>query len=144
MEMPIEQEMLPKDKYTVFDRKVKRYRKGIHSTCERTGYNGGGQRDANVEQRYRSGRESVRDSILLVSRRITETRCILTVFIPSASDMALDWANETFNPATASSLYIRTRSLHKLPEALSRRNNGLRYVKLSVTFQCILCSFASF
>jgi hypothetical protein len=31
LEMPTEQEMLPKDKYTVFDRKVKRYRKGIHS-----------------------------------------------------------------------------------------------------------------
>jgi hypothetical protein len=30
-EMPTEEEMLPKDKYTVFDRKVKRYRKGIHS-----------------------------------------------------------------------------------------------------------------
>jgi hypothetical protein len=33
MEMPTEEEMLPKDKYSVFDRKVKRYRKGIHSTC---------------------------------------------------------------------------------------------------------------
>lgn len=31
-EMPTEAEMLPKDKYTMFDRKVKRYRKGIHST----------------------------------------------------------------------------------------------------------------
>lgn len=31
MEMPTEEEMLPKDKYSVFDRKVKRYRKGIHS-----------------------------------------------------------------------------------------------------------------
>jgi hypothetical protein len=30
-EMPTEQEMLPRDKYTVFDKKVKRYRKGIHS-----------------------------------------------------------------------------------------------------------------
>jgi hypothetical protein len=30
-EMPIEQEMLPKDKYTIFDRKEKKYRKGIHS-----------------------------------------------------------------------------------------------------------------
>ncbi|KAL6711518.1 54S ribosomal protein L31, mitochondrial [Coniothyrium glycines] len=30
VEMPTEAEMLPKDKYTVFDRKVKRYRKGIH------------------------------------------------------------------------------------------------------------------
>jgi len=31
-EMPTEQEMLPRDKYTMFDRKEKRYRKGIHST----------------------------------------------------------------------------------------------------------------
>ncbi|KAL8899211.1 MAG: hypothetical protein Q9192_001683 [Flavoplaca navasiana] len=29
-EMPREEEMRPKDKYTVFDRKEKRYRKGIH------------------------------------------------------------------------------------------------------------------
>lgn len=31
-EMPTEAEMLPKDKYTMFDRNAKRYRKGIHST----------------------------------------------------------------------------------------------------------------
>lgn len=30
-EMPTEAEMLAKDKYTMFDRKAKRYRKGIHS-----------------------------------------------------------------------------------------------------------------
>lgn len=30
-EMPTEAEMLPKDKYTMFDRKAKKYRKGIHS-----------------------------------------------------------------------------------------------------------------
>lgn len=30
-EMPREEEMLAKDKYTIFDRKEKRYRKGIHS-----------------------------------------------------------------------------------------------------------------
>ncbi|CAF9935339.1 MAG: hypothetical protein HETSPECPRED_009752 [Heterodermia speciosa] len=30
-EMPSEEEMVPRDKYTVFDRKEKRYRKGIHS-----------------------------------------------------------------------------------------------------------------
>jgi len=30
-EMPREEEMLPKDKYTIFDKKEKRYRKGIHS-----------------------------------------------------------------------------------------------------------------
>ncbi|KAF6230647.1 hypothetical protein HO173_011184 [Letharia columbiana] len=29
-EMPTEAEMRPKDKYTMFDRKEKRYRKGIH------------------------------------------------------------------------------------------------------------------
>ncbi|KZF21621.1 mitochondrial 54S ribosomal protein YmL31 [Xylona heveae TC161] len=29
-EMPAEPEMLPKDKYTIFDRKEKKYRKGIH------------------------------------------------------------------------------------------------------------------
>lgn len=29
-EMPTEAEMLPRDKYTMFDRKAKRYRKGIH------------------------------------------------------------------------------------------------------------------
>ena len=29
-EMPTEQEMLPRDKYTIFDRKAKNYRKGIH------------------------------------------------------------------------------------------------------------------
>lgn len=30
-DMPTEAEMLPRDKYTVFDRNAKRYRKGIHS-----------------------------------------------------------------------------------------------------------------
>ena len=29
--MPKEEEMLPRDKYTMFDKKVKNYRKGIHS-----------------------------------------------------------------------------------------------------------------
>ena len=29
--MPREEEMLPKDKYTIFDRKERKYRKGIHS-----------------------------------------------------------------------------------------------------------------
>jgi hypothetical protein len=30
-EMPREEEMLPKDKYSIFDRKEKTYRKGVHS-----------------------------------------------------------------------------------------------------------------
>lgn len=29
--MPREEEMLPKDKYTIFDKKERKYRKGIHS-----------------------------------------------------------------------------------------------------------------
>ena len=33
MEMPSEQQMRPKDKYTMFDRKEKKYRKGVHSEC---------------------------------------------------------------------------------------------------------------
>lgn len=41
-EMPREEEMLPKDKYTIFDRKEKKYRKGIHSMllrfCSGCGY----------------------------------------------------------------------------------------------------------
>lgn len=45
-EMPREEEMLPKDKYTIFDRKEKRYRKGIHSRISpnlesRTGHGSG-------------------------------------------------------------------------------------------------------
>lgn len=67
MEMPTEPEMLPKDKYSVFDRKVKRYRKGIHSTRATVRVEGTA---ANVQQRYRSGRESAKDSILLVSRQV--------------------------------------------------------------------------
>lgn len=31
-EMPAEEEMRPKDKYTMFDRKVRGFRKGVHST----------------------------------------------------------------------------------------------------------------
>ncbi|PHH73589.1 hypothetical protein CDD82_5371 [Ophiocordyceps australis] len=30
-EMPTEPEMLPRDKYTLFDRKARKYRKGLHS-----------------------------------------------------------------------------------------------------------------
>lgn len=36
-QMPTEQEMLPRDKYTMFDRKEKKYRKGIHSMSRKIG-----------------------------------------------------------------------------------------------------------
>ena len=32
--MPTEKEMRPKDKYTMFDRKEKNYRKGVHSELD--------------------------------------------------------------------------------------------------------------
>lgn len=40
-EMPKEEEMRAKDKYTIFDRKEKRYRKGIHSMSCPRGMTGG-------------------------------------------------------------------------------------------------------
>lgn len=65
-EMPREEEMLPKDKYTIFDRKEKKYRKGIHSQWHPK------SKKFLIEtllilishQNYPSGRESVSESIL--------------------------------------------------------------------------------
>lgn len=39
-EMPREEEMLAKDKYTIFDRKEKTYRKGIHSEIGNSAHGG--------------------------------------------------------------------------------------------------------
>lgn len=76
-EMPTEAEMLPKDKYTIFDRKAKRYRKGIHSTFFATGRS---HRDAmrsltnHSLQSCRSGREYHRDSTRRVTRPMVRSR----------------------------------------------------------------------
>lgn len=74
--MPTEAEMLPKDKYTMFDRKEKRYRKGIHSRSLHHSRSGGGpavrvhvwnEVDADFTvclfllQNYRNGLESHND-----------------------------------------------------------------------------------
>lgn len=62
-EMPIEQEMIPKDKYTIFDRKEKKYRKSIRSEQRTVG--------KGVEymlirlQSCRNGREFRKESIPL-------------------------------------------------------------------------------
>jgi hypothetical protein len=95
MEMPTEEEMLPKDKYSVFDRKVKRYRKGIHSTSGSGGVVSGEQ-NANVQQRYRSGRGSARDSILLVSRRSVGYRVYIICHYTFASDSAHGRTNNAY------------------------------------------------
>jgi hypothetical protein len=86
-EMPTEQEMLPKDKYSVFDRKVKRYRKGIHSEFGLVWYWWDVIADW-LLQRCRSGRESARDSTPRVSRCVEKKRerecgvlCILPVML---------------------------------------------------------------
>jgi len=63
--MPTEAEMLPKNKYTIFDRKAKKYRKGIHSMflSFASVY---AQRDGGTDhsQNYRNGREYHKESIL--------------------------------------------------------------------------------
>lgn len=64
-EMPIEQEMVPKDKYTMFDRKEKKYRKGIHSECIHISRICPNIRFLTISQSYRSGRESRNVSTLL-------------------------------------------------------------------------------
>lgn len=83
-EMPKEGEMVARDKYTVFDRKAKRYRKGIHSEwlfllgVWLRGWEGGLgdliEGDGLIvlcEQRYQNGQESVRGSIRRGSRIYT-------------------------------------------------------------------------
>ena len=65
--MPLEQEMVPKDKYTIFDRKEKKYRKGIHS--EFTGANIGGNDMLILLQSYRSGQDCPRESTLQDTER---------------------------------------------------------------------------
>jgi hypothetical protein len=63
-EMPREEEMLPKDKYTIFDRKEKSYRKGIHSmTISIPDYG----RNTDISQNYPNGPASVNVSILPAS-----------------------------------------------------------------------------
>ncbi|KAL8817441.1 MAG: hypothetical protein Q9223_003726 [Gallowayella weberi] len=73
-EMPREEEMRPKDKYTVFDRKEKRYRKGVHKAIgmvekgEKSGWMDGKIMNvltSGYVQKYRSGRELASGSILL-------------------------------------------------------------------------------
>ena len=85
-QMPTEAEMRPKDKYTVFDRKVKRYRKGIHSKCHTDFYSGGhitgkelyhrvvdilSEWKLTISQRFPNGRESAKGLTHLVSRWMT-------------------------------------------------------------------------
>lgn len=73
-EMPREEEMLPKDKYTIFDRKEKKYRKGIHSTFIQESLNMPPISLSFVQginkplQSSRNGPESAKGSIHLVSR----------------------------------------------------------------------------
>jgi hypothetical protein len=85
MEMPTEEEMLPKDKYTVFDRKVKRYRKGIHS--KRNSAWPSLWMYADGAQRCQSGRESASASTRLVSRRTRHGMCGIHLF----KWIGLDW-----------------------------------------------------
>ena len=64
-EMPTEQEMLPRDKYTMFDRKEKKYRKGIHSKLAESANRKAEGILMNL-QSYQNGRDYHNDSILPV------------------------------------------------------------------------------
>lgn len=68
-EMPVEQEMVPKDKYTIFDRKEKKYRKSIRSEFLRNELLKG-EGELIILQSCRSGRESPNESILLDTDRM--------------------------------------------------------------------------
>jgi type II restriction/modification system DNA methylase subunit YeeA len=69
-EMPVEQEMVPKDKYTIFDRKEKKYRKSIRSKFL-------WNEEFNVAemltmlQSCQNGQECHNESILLVTDRMS-------------------------------------------------------------------------
>lgn len=73
-EMPREEEMLPKDKYTIFDRKEKRYRKGIHSESTSSHRSSGTKFHL---QNFPSGQESASESIRQVSDPSKEALCYL-------------------------------------------------------------------
>ena len=49
-EMPVEQEMVPRDKYTIFDRKEKKYRKSIRSEFLLVGFSEGGREADNIAE----------------------------------------------------------------------------------------------
>jgi hypothetical protein len=66
-EMPIEQEMVPKDKYTMFDRKEKKYRKGIHSECPEFSRMCANFNILKELQNYQNGPEFRNGSILLAT-----------------------------------------------------------------------------
>jgi hypothetical protein len=68
-EMPTEAEMLPKDKYTMFDRKAKRYRKGIHSMSLCLDYPIARISMLTIAQNCPSGQGYPSESTLLVTRK---------------------------------------------------------------------------
>ena len=80
MEMPTEAEMLPKDKYTIFDRKEKKYRKGIHSKWKALYERLSMVSLIGYLQNYRSGRECRRGLILQGFNIIS---ALLKVFLPT-------------------------------------------------------------
>ncbi|KAB8748971.1 hypothetical protein FH972_026522 [Carpinus fangiana] len=104
-EMPREEEMLAKNKYTMFDRKEKKYRKGVHSKFSLTGRrktrqsNDGGVIGpriwANMDrQSCPSGPESAKGSTLLDTE--------MAVAVKRSWNMHLGWRYSIADCATAS------------------------------------------
>ena len=68
-EMPKETEMLPKDKYTIFDRKEKKYRKAIHSKLRRERHRVRSDGWLTGLQNFPSGQEYRKESTRQASKR---------------------------------------------------------------------------
>jgi hypothetical protein len=68
-EMPVEQEMVPRDKYTIFDRKEKKYRKSIRSEFIQI-MSSEGRMEADDLQSCQSGRGYHNESTLLDTDRM--------------------------------------------------------------------------
>ena len=87
-EMPREEEMLPKDKYTMFDRKERKYRKGIHSSLYKISLITLHLSKLTNTQNCLNGRVLVRDLIRLAFSRtldfVIRTLCPLHLRRPSA------------------------------------------------------------
>lgn len=81
-EMPTEDQMEPRDKYTIFDRKAKGYRKGVHSKDHHHHHcRSAARATLTRRQRCPSGRESVRESTPSVSRRWMGSRVYYVVLL---------------------------------------------------------------
>ena len=95
-EMPTEAEMLPKDKYTIFDRKEKKYRKGIHSMLGCRHESSWDVTDL-LLQNYQSGLVSHKESTLLDIKTATKILWLWEMDVLSVYDTIWNKPNFCFS-----------------------------------------------